>query len=169
MTAQTSTLPLTYYGHFVGHAQVDSWLKDHIPSRVTWGLELPEALRSAHRNRPDIICARLTTEPELLSRCHPFAQINGLVIRLCKLALRPQAIEVLHLLYVPGHAYSTQAFIRHTLATVSRVSFVNRSRVDCRSSNLREVLPPEATSQEPGDTHPSSPTDEPFNFLEFLT
>ncbi len=148
-----SSIPLTYFGYTVGRAVVDPELCELLPPELQWTLDIPKRDRRAHSGRPDIIAARLVSEPEFLPRCHPFCQTHGLVIRLSHLALRPQAVELLPHLAYPAERESAKALIRIALLGIPRVVFVNRSRVDCRLSNLREVSTPEGETDLP-DTHP---------------
>lgn len=139
MSTPTTQLPLFYAGAHVGHALVDRDLGERLSPKWLWGLEIPRALRALHPERPDIIAARLTSEPDTLARCHPFLQYRGLVIRLSHLALRPTLVDPLLSLSGSPYDRALKLQLRAGLSSVLRVSFVNRSRVDCRVSNLREV------------------------------
>ncbi len=151
----SSYLRLIYFGTEIGQAQIDSHFAGEL-SRFTWGVEFPDQLRRAHVGRPDVLMALVLEDPKLLDRCHPFTQTHGMVLRLSKLCLRPQAVSLMPDLFVPQLKESARTTIRSILSQVPNVSFVNRSRVDCRSSNLREVSPPEVVD-DLGDTHPPEP------------
>lgn len=153
MSLPTSSLPLTYFDHVVGRAPVDPELVRSLNPTLKLTLDLPRADRIAHSGRPDILLARLRDEPEFLAKCHPMFQTSGLVIRLSHLALRPELTPLLSALNFPAQRESAKTLIRLCLCSVGRVVFVNRSRVDCRLSNLREVSHPEV-SELSSDTHP---------------
>lgn len=164
----TSTLPLFYAGAHVGHALVDRDLAERLNPKWLWGVEIPRTLRALHPERPDIIAGRLAAELDTLGRCHPFLQYRGLVVRLSHLALRPRAVESLLSLSGSPLDRSHKLRLRAELSTISRVSFVNRSRVDCRVSNLREVQVCELeTTESHDDTHPSE-SFPPFQLKEFF-
>lgn len=165
----TTRLQLFYSSRPVGVALVDRELSDRLSPSYLWTVEIPRTLRRLHPERPDIIAARLAEEPDTLSRCHPFLQYRGLVIRLSHLALRPQVADLLLELSVSTtSADALRLQIRAQLSSLLRVSFVNRSRVDCRVSNLREVSVPEDYSDDLGDTHPSQSDLSIFDPKEFL-
>lgn len=151
MAPPTTQLPLRYFGHVVGHALVDYDVGCDLAG-LSWGLEIPDRERRQGQ-RADVLLSRFIEDPTLLPRCHPVCQHYGLVLRLSKLVLRPQARALLPRLELPQVQVATQAQIRALLSSVPRVIFVNRSRVDCRVSNLREVQVPEEGLSS-GDTHP---------------
>lgn len=164
----TSTLPLFHAGALVGHALVDRELAQRLNPSWLWSLDIPRTLRRLHPERPDIIAGRLVNEPDTLGRCHPFLQYRGLVVRLSHLALRPRASELLLGLDGSPLDRSRKLQLRAELSSVQRVSFVNRSRVDCRVSNLREVSVSEfETTESHDDTHPSE-SFLPLDLKEFL-
>lgn len=150
-----TSLPLIYSTHVVGRAAIDSDVAEALPQGLRWTLDLPRHARELHAGRPDVLLARLLDEPEFLAACHPMLQSCGLVVRLSHVVLRPQIAELLHLFVVPTECDAAKKRIRSLTRSIAGVVFVNRSRVDCRLSNLREVSPPEHEGRFE-DTHPSS-------------
>lgn len=134
------TIPLHYSYVVVGHALVDEPLS-HLPSALRWGLVFPPSIRATLR-RTDLLLATLREDPTLLPKCHPMLQLRhrrvAVVLRLSHVALRPELVDLLRS-YATQRSTSTLHSIVLLSTSVSRVTFVNRSRVDCRLSNLREA------------------------------
>lgn len=132
-------LPLRYCEALVGHAIVDPQRVDllHLP----WGLVLPDKARRA-LGRGDVLVLSLREDPGLLARCHPFVQLGPpscrLVARLSHVALRPEVIPLMEDFRIEP-SDSKRLTIVGIFNQIKRVLFMNSNRVDCRSSNLREV------------------------------
>jgi len=134
-------LKLFYASTHVGTAKVDDDLSD-LSQSVTWRLEIPKTLRRSAQGRQDIIAAMLRDDSSSLARCHPYCWISSKVpLRLSRVALRPG------LMYLINHIASTGfpqpdivVEIKAMTAEIKRVIFINGDRVDCQTSNLREVI-----------------------------
>lgn len=133
------TILLHYLGVPVGRALVDPQLMPL--ANLAWCLEIPKSTRRVF-DRPDLICATLAEDDGLLAQCHPFHQSGGhhkLVIRLSHIAVHHELIPLVLAYASSPDQENLLCEIRTILNPIQRIVFLNRNRVDLRSSNLREV------------------------------
>lgn len=143
---------LYYQRIIVGRAEVDPELSD-VLSRFRWLIELPYSIRRQYRGRTDVILGLLREDPTLLPRCHPYLQLNPFILRLSRVVIRPQVIPLLSELLSHPERKDIICLELRSIVSDLRVCFLNRSRIDCRSSNLRELV---------ADEDEDFPSDLPF-------
>ena len=134
-------LKLFYASTHVGAAKFDDDLSD-LSLSVTWRLEIPKTLRRSAQGRQDIIAAMLRDDSSSLARCHPYCWISSKIpLRLSRVALRPNLVDLLNHVTSAGFPQpDILASIKAITAEIKRVIFINGDRVDCQTSNLREVI-----------------------------
>jgi hypothetical protein len=127
-------LPIIYFGSPVAHALVDDAFADL--RSLIWRMEVPRSVRNLCKNRSDVVLALLREDPAYQRRCRPHTNPRkGLCIRLSHVVLRPPLVPLL----LGEINDSTALEIRSLSSSVRRVVFLNDSRLDCRTENLREV------------------------------
>ena len=135
------SLQLYYVGVHVGAALVDDEL-DGLSLSMTWRVEPPKTMRKTTGGRRDVLAALLREDPLSLKRCHPYCWIGSKIpLRLSRVALRPEPINLVNQVVSKGFAHTDVLEDVHKLTSAVRsVVFLNGNRVDCRMSNLREVI-----------------------------
>ena len=135
------SLQLYYVGVHVGAALVDDEL-DGLSLSMTWRVEPPKTLRKSTKGRRDVLAALLREDPSSLKRCHPYCWIGSKIpLRLSRVALRPELVQAVNQVVSKGFAHLDVLKDVHDLTSeIKSVIFLNGNRVDCRMSNLREVI-----------------------------
>lgn len=136
-------LPLYYCRQLVGHARCPDTLRD-LPSSLYWGLSIPTSLLV--NSRPDVLVAQLREDGETIHRARPFTQMQlhreRLTIRLVHLSLRPALIPLLQRYVLEPFDESRMALhdeMRLHLATIGKIIYLDRSRINVHPDNLREI------------------------------
>lgn len=133
-------LPLYYHRALVGHALVDPELHS-LPPQLKWTLSLPPSLQRDYRGRPDVLLAMLREDPSTLQRCTPTATLfvakHTLIVRLARLALRPQCVELVQ------RVVHSRENLLHDISTLTsqihRVVHLDANKCNCQAANLREI------------------------------
>ena len=132
-------IPVHYVGVPVGMAVVDEALGG-LSIQLVWRLEVPRTIRRFAGGRQDVLVATLRDDATKLQRCHPYCWITGNIpLRLSRLALRPDLVDIVNHLAVEPADMDVLATLRNSCKSIHRVVYIDGNRLNCTTENLREV------------------------------
>lgn len=141
-----SRIALWYSGQRVGWVFVDDEL-DPLEDYCKVLCMIPRKVYTIAEKRPDVVAALLKEDPFTRHKVRPFVIFLGKQIYLVHIALRPEILRIISAWKLGLGEFPTKEKMLWELGRIcrgiGRVAYVNTNHTDCRTFNLREVVPDE--------------------------